>query len=57
MPIKITSGIQRCLDCGFIYIHGRDRCFRPIVVVRPALLQEMSPKPDTNDIMLAIIAV
>lgn len=38
MPVKINSEIQRCLESGFIYVHGRDRCFRPIVVVRPGIL-------------------
>ena len=30
------------LDCGGIYIHGRDHRYRPIIIIQPALLAEFN---------------
>ena len=57
MPVRINSEMQRCIESGFIYVHGKDRCFRPIIIVRPGILQNMNPKCDPNDIMMTIISI
>ena len=32
-PIKFTNNMMKILTSGGVYIHGRDKCFRPIVVL------------------------
>ena len=32
-PIAISDNMTSLLNCGGIYIHGRDKCFRPIVII------------------------
>jgi hypothetical protein len=33
-PIKFNENKTFLLNCGGIYIHGRDKCFRPVVMIR-----------------------
>jgi hypothetical protein len=35
LPIKVNSNIISILNSGFIYIHGRDHRFRPIIICSP----------------------
>jgi hypothetical protein len=32
-PINFNENITALLNSGGIYIHGRDKCFRPVVVI------------------------
>ena len=32
-PIEFNDNMTELLNCGGIYIHGRDKCFRPIVII------------------------
>ena len=35
LPVKINNNIISILNSGFIYLHGRDNRFRPMVIVSP----------------------
>lgn len=35
LPIQLNDDIEYVLNTGFIYIHGKDNCFRPLIVVNP----------------------
>lgn len=34
LPIKLNKAILEILNSGFIYIQGRDYCFRPIIIMK-----------------------
>ena len=38
------------INTGFLYIHGRDRNFRPCVVIQPRIMAERRPKPGIENI-------
>ena len=40
-----------------MYIAGRDRCFRPIVVLKSAVVQSISPIPSGEDIIAATLLI
>ena len=33
LPPKLTNKVLEILNCGFVYVHGRDSKFRPIIVL------------------------
>ena len=33
LPPKLTNKVLEILNCGFVYVHGRDSQFRPIIVL------------------------
>jgi hypothetical protein len=35
LPIKFNNEIQEILNTGFAYVHGRDKCFRPLIFFNP----------------------
>jgi hypothetical protein len=35
IPVKLNENITRILNSGFIYIHGRDDRFRPLIICNP----------------------
>jgi hypothetical protein len=35
LPINFNNDIKNVLNTGFFYIHGRDRCFRPLIFFNP----------------------
>ena len=35
LPIELTDEINKILNLGFIYVHGRDKCFRPLIILNP----------------------
>ncbi|MCQ2815666.1 MAG: SEC14 family lipid-binding protein [archaeon] len=35
LPIQLTDDIMKVLNSGFIYVHGRDNFFRPLIFVNP----------------------
>jgi hypothetical protein len=55
-PIKITKNIEEILNSGFMYIHGRDSCFRPIVILNlQRYLQLKEQKYPMEDVIISII--
>ena len=40
MPITLNENALKILHKGILYIHGRDRCFRPIMILRASVLSE-----------------
>lgn len=56
LPFKVTKNVFEMLNRGVVYICGRDRCYRPIFVVRSSLYNEMpKPKPSAEEVMAAVI--
>jgi len=56
-PLKINEGGLAVLQSGYIYFHGRDRSFKPFMVIRPAVLFTIAPEPTTEDIEQAVFVV
>lgn len=54
-PISKTA--LDLVQSGFVYICGRDRLFRPIVVMRYRIIQQMSPAPQSEDVIGAALIV
>jgi len=42
------------LNSGFIYVCGRDRLFRPIIVMRVHVLNEIELTPEVDEVIAAI---
>ena len=40
-PPVITTRVAQFLECGFLYMHGRDRCFRPLQVIKGSRLLDI----------------
>ncbi len=45
MPIVLTPIAEKLIRSGFMQVPGRDRNFRPIIILRPRILQAMKPEP------------
>ena len=55
-PLKVTHKTFELINNGCSYICGRDRLYRPIVVTRPAVYNNMPhPQPTVNETLAAII--
>ena len=50
LPAQVTSRTAQLLDSGFIYIHGRDRCFRPLLIINPLRLDQLGIKDEDEKI-------
>ena len=35
LPVNLNDEINQILNLGFIYVHGRDKCFRPLIFLNP----------------------
>jgi hypothetical protein len=56
-PVTITKGVFELLSTGFLYIAGRDRMFRPILVLKSKRILEMNPFPKGEDIVNATLMI
>ncbi len=57
-PIEFNENIRKIMLCGFIYIHGRDNRFRPIIILSPNVFLVESKKNKEltyKDWMLGVI--
>ena len=55
-PLKVTGKTFELLNNGFTYISGRDRLYRPVVITRPRVFNEMpDPKPSNEEVLAALI--
>jgi hypothetical protein len=50
---------QKQAKSGFFYVHGRDKCFRPIIIIQPRLIIELGVPEDrqVEEILKAAIFV
>ena len=53
-PIKLSNHHKEILNSGFIYIHGRDNRFRPIVILNPDIYVKNSKNYSLEDWILAL---
>jgi hypothetical protein len=51
LPIIITPVQKELIDFGYLYTHGRDKIFRPLVVHNPKVFKTI--KPDIEEALLA----
>ena len=47
LPLPFTDKVAKLMQIGHLYIGGRDRHYRPYMVIRPAVL--IAQNPDLND--------
>ncbi|CAI2371249.1 unnamed protein product [Moneuplotes crassus] len=45
-PFILTQGDMQLLDKGFLYIHGRDKNFRPFLITNAIIIAEKGINPD-----------
>jgi len=55
LPFKVTDNTFQLINNGFMYIAGRDRLFRPILIIRYSVLAKMKPHPPIDDIIAVAI--
>ena len=53
MKIKPSDKIVEVLNCGLIYIYGRDHQFRPIIICQPYIFQKYEKYFNSDDIVNA----
>ena len=51
LPIILNPVRMELLDNGFLYTHGRDKFFRPLVIHNPVVFKMLNPS--TDDALLA----
>ena len=42
LPIEINDDVKNVLNSGFLYVHGRDNCFRPCIIFNPGLFTSIA---------------
>ena len=53
-PLKVNAKVFEIINQGFIYICGRDKQFRPIMIIQPAVVfSQMVPNPPLEDVLAA----
>ena len=52
LPLKVNQKVHDIIQAGFVYIGGRDRFYRPVLIIRAARLLAQSPTP--NEAIAAI---
>ena len=53
LPIMVNNNVFNLINSGMLYIQGRDRHFRPILVLRPSVIFKMNPLPTNDDLIAA----
>mmetsp|Transcript_25423 Transcript_25423/g.25176 ORF Transcript_25423/g.25176 Transcript_25423/m.25176 type:complete len:132 (+) Transcript_25423:309-704(+) len=51
LPIILTDVQKELIDNGYLYTHGRDKLFRPLVVHNPKVYKAF--KPDIDEALMA----
>lgn len=54
-PFKITKRAFDLLDNGFMYVCGRDRLYRPIIVLKYSVITQTQPLPQPEDVIGAAL--
>ena len=57
LNIQPKDNIVHILNSGFLYVHGRDHQFRPILICQPYILQKNLKQFSSNDIYNASIFI
>ena len=57
LPMNVSGRVFELLNLGFIYICGRDRFYRPIIVVRSPVIAQMMEQPTEDDMVTAAMIV
>jgi glutaredoxin len=55
LPAEINNKAMQILNTGFLYIHGRDHKFRPVIHIKPSVITKYQKFFDFNDWNLATI--
>jgi hypothetical protein len=54
-PLNLNENVKKILNSGFIYVHGRDSYFRPIIVVSAQTYLNFKNNFEFEDIVTAVI--
>ena len=52
---EISSNIFELLNTGFIYVCGRDKFYRPIVVINGYMMNSLNPDPSEDDLITSFL--
>ena len=55
LPVSPSDTVKKLLNIGFVYVHGRDNRFRPIVMLNPDIFINNLDKYSLDDWILTII--
>ena len=53
LPVKVTHRVFELINNGVLYVAGRDRHYRPIVVFQPRVIFQMDPQPTPDELIAA----
>jgi hypothetical protein len=56
-PAKLNRKVYELVSSGFMYISGRDKCYRPIICLRSKIIQQMNPLPSGEDIISSTLLI
>lgn len=51
--MEITPSIYKIINSGFLQVRGRDRNFRPLIIMRPNIAASITPRPDISEGLMA----
>jgi len=54
-PLNLNENVKKILNSGFVYVHGRDSHFRPVIVVSAQTYLNFKNKFEFEDIVTAVI--
>ena len=54
-PRAVTGNIFDILNKGFIYVCGRDRFYRPIIVINGYMMNTLDPEPSTEELITTFL--
>ena len=55
MPVKVDNLVFELLSKGFMYVAGRDRHLRPILVNRPGVLNSLPQMPTPEETIKCLL--
>ena len=56
-PVTVNKVVFDLLSQGYLYIAGRDRMYRPILILRSKVLLDLAAFPTAEDIVTAVLMI
>ena len=55
LPAVLNDASARLINSGFLYVHGRDRFFRPMLIINPRRLLQFKGIVGDEDVIRATV--
>mmetsp|Transcript_42405 Transcript_42405/g.40654 ORF Transcript_42405/g.40654 Transcript_42405/m.40654 type:complete len:120 (+) Transcript_42405:283-642(+) len=56
-PLRFNPRVEDALNCGLFEVYGRDKHFRPLIIINAIQFTKMRPQPTIDDSILACCLV